>query len=73
MTRHRYEERPAGRGMGRFVARPVGEDYYYLTNGEGNGLFFMSAGELRQLTGTAQFRASTLEEFKRRFRRYGTG
>ncbi len=44
---------------------------YYATNNEGEGLFRIQAGDVRQLRGNGQFRARSLAEFRRKLTRAG--
>lgn len=69
MARFTYEDRGTGGGW-RFIAHDPGTGGYYATNREGAGLFYVRAGKVQQHLGNSQFYATTLEQFRAKFRRY---
>lgn len=46
------------------------ENGYYCTNADGEGLFYISYGERKQLIGNCDFFAKNLNSFKYKLRKY---
>lgn len=72
--RYRYEDMGEGQSY-RFRAHPArpatrADDVSFCTNGKGAGLFAWDRSGIHQLLGTTQFKASTLDQFRRSLRRF---
>ena len=69
MSRLRYVEDTGGSWP---YQAHLSDGGYYATNRKGEGLFIINRppGQVNQHLGTGQFRARSLQEFKRRLQRY---